>query len=114
MSSLLLRPLARGWSRYLNVNLVARIIVGIILGVGLALIAPQWTFLGVVGSIFVSLLKSVAPVLVFTLVIASLAQEGKSLDARFGSMILLYLASTFVAAASATTFCFLFPVSIQI
>ena len=114
MSSSILRLLARGWSRYLRANLVLRIIVGILLGAVLGLFAPYLTFFSAFGSIFVNLLESIAPILVFTLVIASLTKDEKALDSRFGSMVVLYFVSTFFAAASATAFSFLFPISIDL
>lgn len=59
-------------------SLVKQILAGLVLGIALAFIYPEGAKLcGILGSFFVSALKAVAPVLVFVLVAASIAnQEG--------------------------------------
>ena len=47
--------------------------MGSILGVGAAFIFPNATWLSVFGNLFVGVLKAIAPILVFILVISSLA-----------------------------------------
>ena len=61
--------------KYNNANIVVKIFVGIILGISAAYIFPNATWLSVLGSLFVGALKAIAPILVFILVISSLANE---------------------------------------
>ena len=46
-------------------SLVLRILCGLVIGAVLGLIVPQWTGIGILGHIFVSALKAIAPVLFF-------------------------------------------------
>lgn len=54
--------------KYNGVSLIIRIIVGLIAGTALALVVPHMTWIGEFGTLFVSALKAVAPILVFVLV----------------------------------------------
>ena len=57
-------------------SLVGQILVGLVLGILLASIAPNAAIeVGLLGSLFVSALKAVAPILVFVLVAASIANH---------------------------------------
>ena len=57
-----------------RMSLVTRIIIAIILGIGVALVFPGVApYLSLLGDLFIKALKSVAPVLVFVLVLASIA-----------------------------------------
>lgn len=60
----------RKWN---SISLVKRIICGLIVGAILGLAIPGVTGIGILGTLFVSALKAIAPVLVFFLVIAALA-----------------------------------------
>lgn len=51
----------RKWS---EMSLVLRILVGLVIGAILGLLLPGWTWVGILGTIFVSTLKAIAPVLV--------------------------------------------------
>ena len=101
----------RKWS---EMSLVLRILGGLIIGAVLGLVAPSWTWLGVLGTVFVSALKAIAPVLVFVLVMASIAKAGGGLGARFRTVIALYLLSTLAAALVAVAGSKLFPVTLQL
>lgn len=92
-------------------SLVLRIFIGLVIGAVLGLVVPEWTFVGILGSVFVSALKAIAPVLVAVLVVASIAKANSGLGPRFRTVILLYLLSTFVAAVVAVVGSFLFPVT---
>jgi serine/threonine transporter len=93
---------------------VLRILVGLVIGAVLGLLAPGWTWLGILGTIFVSALKAVAPVLVAVLVMASIAKAHGGLGPRFRTVILLYLVSTLAAALVAVVGSFLFPVTLDL
>lgn len=65
-------------ARFARGNLVLQILAGIILGVGLATVSPEHAkSVGLLGSLFVGALKAVAPILVFILVAASIANQKK-------------------------------------
>lgn len=96
-------------ARYNGVALILRIIVGLIVGTILALVAPHATWIGEFGSLFVSALKAIAPILVFVLVSSALAQGSSKLDRRFGLVLWLYLFSTFMSAVVAVLASRAFP-----
>lgn len=100
--------------RYTDIPLILRILIGLIIGIMLGLWVPQFTFVAVLGDYFVGALKAIAPILVFVLVISSLASAGTGLGKRFRTVILLYLASTFLAAVTAVFASYLFPVTIPL
>ena len=99
---------------YTNFPLILRIAIGLVIGICLGLLFPQATFVATFGSVFVGALKAIAPILVFVLVIASLAKAGKGVDKRFGAVIFFYLISTFLAAALAVVLMYIFPVTIPL
>ena len=99
---------------YVNSPLILRIAIGLVIGICLGLFAPEATLVGLFGSVFVGALKAIAPILVFVLVIASLANAGKGIGKRFGTVILFYMISTFLAAACAVVAMYLFPVMIPL
>lgn len=99
-------------NKYNNMSLILRIAIGLVIGVILALIVPGIGFIGGLGSVFVSALKGIAPVLVFVLVASSLMQGGSKLDKRFGIVIFLYMLSTFLAAVIAVVASYMFPQTI--
>ena len=95
-------------------SLVLRILIGIIIGTCLGLVVPQWTGIGILGVVFVSALKAIAPVLVAVLVTASIAKAGNGLGPRFRVVISRYMLSTFIAAMCAVVGSFAFPVKMQL
>ena len=100
--------------RYTSVSLMMRILIGLVIGAVLGLVLPGWTGIGILGRIFVSALKGIAPVLVAVLVISSIAKAGKGLGRRFTSLVAIYLLSTFIAAVCAVVGSFLFPVTLPL
>ncbi|MCR5014118.1 MAG: serine/threonine transporter SstT, partial [Bacteroidales bacterium] len=100
--------------KYTSISLILRIVVGLLIGALLGLLLPSWTGIGILGRMFVSALKGIAPVLVALLVMSSVAKAGKGLGRRFGVLIALYLLSTFIAALCAVVGSFLFPVTLQL
>ena len=93
--------------KYNGVSLIIRILAGLVIGAVLALVAPGAKWIGELGNLFVNALKGVAPVLVFVIVAAALAQGTAKLDRRFGMVIWLYMLTTFIAAALAVCTSFL-------
>ena len=102
------------FTKWSQTSLVLRILVGLLIGVILGLTVPQWTFISVLGFMFVSASKAIAPILVVVLVAASIAKAGGGLGPRFRIVILQYLFSTFLAAFCAVVGSFLFPVTLQL
>ncbi len=100
--------------KWTEVSLVLRIFIGLVIGATLALVVPQWTVISMLGQIFVSALKAIAPVLVAVLVTASIAKAGGGLGPRFRTVISRYLLSTFIAALLAVAGSFLFPVRLAL
>ena len=73
-------------------SLVKQILAGIVAGVGLALAAPDAAVsAGLLGEIFVAALKAVAPILVFVIVLASIANQKIGGNTNMRTIILLYL-----------------------
>ena len=72
-------------------SLVLQIIIGILAGVALAVVAPEAAkSAGMFGSLFVKALKAVAPILVFVIVSASIANQKKGTHTNMGSIVGLY------------------------
>lgn len=90
-----MKALFQTWNR---INLVSRIVVGIIVGILLAVTVPEAVSgVSILGTLFVGALKAVAPVLVFILVINALASHVSGKATNMKMVIALYLASTFLA-----------------
>ena len=100
--------------KYNGVSLIIRIIVGLIAGTALALVVPHMMWIGEFGTLFVSALKAVAPILVFVLVASALAQGNSKLDGRFGTVLFLYLFTTFLSAVVAVLTSRTFPQTISL
>ena len=98
---------------YNSVSLVLRIVIGMVIGAALALLIPNAAVtapgIGILGTLFVGALKGIAPVLVFVIVASALAQGSSKLDRRFGTVVWLYMLTTFVAAALSVVTSMLFP-----
>ena len=63
------------YERWTSVNLVIRIVAGLAIGAVLALTLPGIPFLSTLGSMFVGVLKAIAPILVMLLVMSSLSKQ---------------------------------------
>lgn len=73
--------------KYNSMSLILRIVIGMGIGIVLALLVPGAAWIAVFGDLFVGALKAIAPVLVFVLVAGALAQGGSRLDRRFGMVL---------------------------
>ncbi|OJV65202.1 MAG: serine/threonine transporter SstT [Clostridiales bacterium 38-18] len=94
-------------------SIVKRIIVGLVIGILLAVAIPkQAAFVVIFGSLFVGALKAVAPMLVFFLVMSAIAQHKAGHQSNMGSIIRLYLLGTFLASLIGVIASFAFPVSL--
>lgn len=101
--------IAKAWN---SVSLVKRIVAGLIVGTVLGLVVPNIEIITLLGSLFVSALKAVAPILVFFLVISALANAKAAGSMK--TVVVLYIVSTFVAALVAVVASFLFPVELTL
>ena len=91
-------------------SLVAQIIIGLLAGIALALAWPQGAqAVGLLGTIFVSALKAVAPVLVLVLVTASIANHRQGQKTHIRAILLLYVIGTLAAALVGVLASYLFP-----
>lgn len=94
-------------------SLVAQIIIGLIAGILLALTFPATALsTGFIGNVFVAALKAVAPILVFILVMASIASHKKGQETHIKPILLLYLLGTFGSAVLAVVASFMFPTTL--
>ena len=105
------RTLSNVLKKWNDTSLILRILVGLIIGAVLGLVIPQVKVISILGSIFVGALKAIAPVLVFVLVMSSLANANGGIGGRFRTVISLYLLSTLLAAMLAVFASFAFPVT---
>ncbi|MBR2181580.1 MAG: serine/threonine transporter SstT [Oscillospiraceae bacterium] len=99
---------------YTQSPLILRIAIGLVIGAVLGLWVPGASFVGIFGEIFVGALKAIAPILVFVLVISSLASAGKGIGKRFGTVIMFYMVSTLLAAMLAVVASYLFTVTVPL
>ena len=106
-----MKNLIKKWN---SISLILRILIGMIIGVVLGLLVPQFKVVSILGSVFVGALKAIAPVLVFVLVMSALANASVGIGGRFRTVIILYMLSTLLAAVVAVVGSFLFPVTIKL
>lgn len=102
------------WDKWTEIALVKRILVGLIFGAILGIAVPQATGIAILGDVFVSALKAIAPLLVFFLVISSLCNAGNSHGGVIKTVIILYMFSTVLAAVIAVFASMAFPVKLTL
>ena len=77
---------------FLQASLVKQILIGLILGVVLAYFSPSTAqTCAFLGSLFISALKAVAPLLVFVLVMSAIANQDIETRAHIKPVLVLYL-----------------------
>lgn len=104
--------LLKQWNK---LSLVKRIIIGLIVGILLAVTAPNVAKpIGIFGALFVGGLKAVAPILVFFLVMSAISQHKSGQKTNMKSIVMLYLLGTFLAGLVAVVASFIFPVSLTL
>lgn len=102
-------------SRLAGGSLVLQILIGIIAGVGLAVISPSSAAsVAFLGGLFVSALKAVAPVLVFMLVASSIANQKRGQHTNVKPILQLYAIGTFASALVAVLMSFAFPTTLSL
>ena len=96
--------------KWQSISLILRILGGLAVGIVLALALPDNGVVPIFGNLFVGLLKGIAPILVFVLVISALANASGDIGGRFKTVVFLYVVGTLLAAAAAVCFSFAMPV----
>jgi serine/threonine transporter len=105
--------------RFMRISLIKRILIGLCIGVILSFLIPAESqgFLGVIssivtlfGTLFVSALRAVAPILVFFLVISALMNAKAASSMK--TVIILYIIGTLIASIVAVVASTIFPVEL--
>lgn len=98
-----------------QISLVKRIIVGIIIGILLAITIPDAAkWITIFGTLFVGALKAVAPILVLFLVMSAISMHKSGHQTNMKSILALYGISTFSAGFVAVLASFIFPVNLSL
>ncbi|MGD9871725.1 MAG: serine/threonine transporter SstT [Thauera sp.] len=101
------------FQRIMRMSLISQIAIGLVLGIALALVAPGATkSVALLGDLFIAGLKAVAPILVFVLVAAAIANHKKGQPTHIRPVLILYLLGTFAAALVAVVASFAFPTTL--
>ncbi|MDR1473304.1 MAG: serine/threonine transporter SstT [Lactobacillales bacterium] len=97
-----------------KLTLIQRIALGMCLGILLGLLVPSFSSIGILGELFVGALKAVAPLLVFMIILSSIAQHKNGEKTHLKSVLILYLLGTLLAAISAVFASYLFPIKVPL
>jgi serine/threonine transporter len=109
----MVRFVAELLTKWNSLSLVRRIIVGLMVGIVLAVFVPGVARpVGILGTLFVGALKAVAPTLVFFLVMSAVSLHKTGHKTNIKSVVSLYLIGTFLASGVGVVGSFLFPVRI--
>jgi len=91
-------------------SLVTQIVIAMIAGIALAVLFPAATpKVAILGTLFISALKAVAPVLVFILVIAAISNHKPGEATHVRPVLFLYLVGTLAASVVGVTASLWFP-----
>ncbi len=99
----------------LRLGLIPQIAIGIACGILLATLSPDSAeSVSLLGQLFISALKAVAPILVFVLVAAAIAGHRQGQPTHIRSVLVLYVIGTLVAALVAVVASFAFPTTLAL
>lgn len=99
----------------IQLGLIPQITLGIIAGVLLAVVSPETAkSFSILGQLFISALKAVAPILVFVLVAAAIAAHQKGQPTHIRGVLVLYVVGTLIAALVAVVASFVFPTELTL
>lgn len=108
----MLKPL---FSAIRKISLVKQILIGLILGLIVALYLPELaTRVAILGTLFVGALKAIAPLLVLVLIMSALSGQKQGVQTNMKSIVILYILGTFSAAFIAVAASFLYPVDLKL
>jgi serine/threonine transporter len=98
-----------------HMNLVNRIIIGIVIGILLAVTIPDTVSgITILGSLFIAALKAVAPVLVLVLVINAIASHVGGKATNMKMVIVLYALGTLLAGLIGVLVSYIFPTTLTL
>lgn len=107
-----MKKLISTWSR---ISLVKRILIGLIIGILLAITGPKaFSWISIFGTLFVSALKAVAPVLVLVLVVQAISTHKSGAKTNMKMILILYAIGTTAAGAIGVIASFLFPTTLTL
>jgi len=99
----------------LRTSLVTQIMCAMVLGVAIGYLMPEGAgFLSILGKLFVSALKAVAPILVLILVMAAICGQRTGATTHMRPVLALYLVGTFAAALVGVAASMLFPSTLHL
>ncbi len=102
------------YQKWNAIPLILRIAVALLIGATLGIFLPKLTFVSIFGSVFVGALKAIAPILVFVLIISSLANAKATVGKQFRTVIILYMLSTLLASFLSVVASFIFPITLKL
>ena len=106
--------MAKFIEKWKSVSLIVKILIGIVIGAVLGVAFPSASAIGILGTLFISALKGIAPILVFVLVMSAISKAGSGIGSQFRNVIFLYMLSTLIAALIAVIVHFLFPLTVAL
>lgn len=100
---------------FLRGSLVKQVVIGLILGAIFGVALPALALkMSLLGTLFVGALKSVAPILVFILVMSALASQTIDTSSNMRPIVVLYLIGTLAASLVGVAASFLFPTTLTL
>jgi len=109
------RVLKALFSAIRKISLVKQIFIGLVLGLIVALYAPDLASrVALLGTLFVGALKAVAPLLVLVLIMSALSSQKQGVETNMKAIILLYILGTFSAAFIGVLASFFYPVDLKL
>lgn len=95
-----------------KLSLIEQIIVGLVVGIILGVLFPKAAGISICGTLFVTALKSVAPILVLFLIMSAICHHQKGQKTNMKNIIGLYLVGTFAAGCVAVAMSFMFKITL--
>ena len=87
------------WNTWSRLSLIQQICIGLVIGIILGVAFPKATGIGLFGTLFVSALKAVAPILVLVLIVNAICHHETGKKTNIKNIIGLYLVGTFAGGA---------------
>ena len=84
-----------------SLGLITRIVIGLVIGAILGITCPKATAIALFGDMFVGALRAVAPILVFVLVMSSLANSKGNAAKNMKTIVVIYMTTTLIGACVA-------------
>ena len=100
-------------ARYKEGNLIVLILIGMVVGVCIALVSPTAAqAVSILGTLFIGALKAVAPALVLVLVATAIATKPVGVQTNIKPIVQLYAIGTLLSALIAVIVSFSFPLTL--